>query len=76
MEVTDYDHGVPSRVDPGTTAPDGARSFSSALFGWAAPPGPPVAGGRTLAAPGERMVGGIGSLMEPSAPSGWTGFGG
>ena len=45
MEMTSYEHGVPSWVDVGT--PDLQRDieFYSQLFGWQCQQGPPEAGG-------------------------------
>src|SRR5207344_245194 len=45
MEMTKYEHGVPSWVDVGVPDLDQAAAFYSGLFGWDCPPGPEEAGG-------------------------------
>ena len=36
MEMTEYEHGVPSWVDLGTSDPAAAAAFYGGLFGWTA----------------------------------------
>jgi predicted enzyme related to lactoylglutathione lyase len=72
MEMAEYEEGVPSWVDLGTTDVPGARAFYGALFGWDTPEGPPEAGGYTVATLGGRTVAGIGPRMNPEAPAAWT----
>jgi uncharacterized protein len=72
MEMSDYEHGVPSWVDVGTTDLPGARTFYAGLFGWDTPEGPPEAGGYTVATLDGKTVAGLSPLIDPSAPPSWT----
>lgn len=71
MEMTDYEHGVPSWVDLGAPDLPKARAFYGDLFGWDVPEGPPEAGGYSLAEIGGKPVAGIGPKMNPDAPTVW-----
>ena len=71
MEVVDYENGVPSWVDLGTTDLPAARTFYGTLFGWDTPEGPPEAGGYTVATLRGKPVAGIGPQMNPQAPPSW-----
>lgn len=72
MEMTYYEHGVPSWVD--LTTPDVSRAsdFYGALLGWECPEGPPEAGGYRIAHLDGRTVAGIGPQMNPDAPTAWS----
>ena len=71
MEMTSYEHGVPSWVDVGT--PDLQRDieFYSQLFGWQCQQGPPEAGGYTIAEIDQKAVAGLGPQLNPQAPPSW-----
>ena len=71
MEVTEYDHGVPSWVDASVPDLPGARAFYGALFGWDVPEGPPEAGGYSIASLRGKPVAGIGPQMNPDFPPAW-----
>jgi hypothetical protein len=71
MEMTDYEHGVPSWVDIGTPDLPAAKAFYGGLFGWEIPEGPPETGGYSLAEIGGKPVAGIGPKMDPNAPTAW-----
>lgn len=71
MEMTSYEHGVPSWADVGT--PDLQRDieFYSQLFGWQCQQGPPEAGGYTIAEIDQKAVAGLGPQLNPQAPPSW-----
>jgi predicted enzyme related to lactoylglutathione lyase len=71
MEVERYEHGVPSWVDLGVPDIGKAIEFYSALFGWQIEPGPPEAGGYSIAMMRGRPVAGLGPQMNPGPPY-WT----
>lgn len=71
MEVDRYEHGVPSWVDLGTPDIPKAIEFYSGLFGWQIEPGPPEAGGYSIAHLRGRAVAGLGPQMNPGPPY-WT----
>jgi uncharacterized protein len=71
MEVDKFEHGVPGWVDLGTTDLDAGRAFYSALFGWDIPPGPPEAGGYSVAMMRGRATAGFGPSMNPGPPT-WS----
>ncbi|MGH9090133.1 MAG: VOC family protein [Acidimicrobiales bacterium] len=72
MEMTEYEHGVPSWVDVSVPDLPAARAFYAALFGWDVPEGPPEAGGYSIATLRGRSVAGVGPQMNPAAPPAWT----
>jgi predicted enzyme related to lactoylglutathione lyase len=71
MEMTSYEHGLPSWIDVSTS--DLARDieFYSQLFGWECQQGPPETGGYTIAEIGGKAVAGIGPQMNPAAAPSW-----
>ena len=71
MDVERYEHGVPSWVDLGTPDIPKAIEFYSGLFGWQIEPGPPEAGGYSIAMMRGRPVAGLGPQMNPGPPY-WT----
>jgi predicted enzyme related to lactoylglutathione lyase len=71
MEFETYAHGVPSWVDFSSPDLDASRAFYSGLFGWDCPPGPPEAGGYTVAMLGDKPIAGIGPQMNPDMPPVW-----
>jgi predicted enzyme related to lactoylglutathione lyase len=71
MEIEQYEHGVPSWADLGTSDLSAAKAFYGGLFGWDIPEGPPEAGGYCLAEIGGKPVAGIGPKMNPDAPTAW-----
>jgi uncharacterized protein len=72
MEMTSYDHGVPSWVDLTTSDIDGAVDFYGQLLGWESIEGPPEAGGYRIAHLRGRTVAGLGPQMNPQAPVAWA----
>ncbi len=71
MEFESYEHGVPSWVDFSSPDLDASRAFYSGLFGWDVPPGPPEAGGYSIAMIDGKPVAGIGPQMNPDMPPVW-----
>jgi predicted enzyme related to lactoylglutathione lyase len=71
MEVDRYDNGVPAWVDLGVPDIGKAIAFYSSLFGWQIEPGPPEAGGYSIAQLRGRAVAGLGPQMNPGPPY-WT----
>ena len=68
MEMTKYEHGVPSWVDIGVPDIDKAAAFYSGLFGWECPPGPEEAGGYRVCMLKGQPVAGIGPQQNPGPP--------
>jgi uncharacterized protein len=68
MEMTKYEHGVPSWVDIGVPDLDQAAAFYSGLFGWECPPGPEEAGGYRVCTLKGQPVAGIGPQQNPGPP--------
>src|SRR3954452_20971235 len=68
MEIDEYEPGVPSWIDIGTSDVQGAADFYGALFGWEAPEGPPETGGYRVAMVRDRAVAGIGGQQNPGPP--------
>jgi predicted enzyme related to lactoylglutathione lyase len=68
MEMTEYDHGVPSWVDLGTSDPGAAAEFYAGLFGWTSEEGPPEAGGYRMCLLRGKPVAGLGPQMNPGPP--------
>src|SRR4051812_50222598 len=73
MEIDEYEPGVPSWIDIGTSDVQGAADFYGALFGWDAPEGPPETGGYPGGVGGDRARGGGGAPPEPRPPP-WAAF--
>jgi hypothetical protein len=70
---TAWPPGTPCWADLSADDPEQARAFYAGLFGWNIPPGPPEAGGYSIADVGGRAVAGIGPKMgAPDAPVAWT----
>jgi len=70
---TAWPAGTPCWVDLGVDDIDRARSFYANLFGWDVQPGPPEAGGYTMAMKEGRPVAGIGPKQgPPGTPPVWT----
>ncbi len=72
MQIAEYSPGTPSWVDLGTTSPDDAADFYSALFGWSVAPAAPDSGGYRMALLRQHPVAGIGPLPMPGVPPNWT----
>jgi hypothetical protein len=64
--------GTPCWVDNMSTNGDAARAFYSGLFGWTAEPGPPEAGGYSVATVEGHKVAGIMPAAELPHPPVWT----
>jgi predicted enzyme related to lactoylglutathione lyase len=73
MQVTGYEHGVPSWVDLATPDPSGAADFYGRLFGWEAPPGTAETGGYRNATLRDLTVAGIGPQPQPGPPV-WSAY--
>jgi predicted enzyme related to lactoylglutathione lyase len=71
MEFETYEHGVPSWVDFSSPDLEASRAFYGALFGWDVPPGPPEAGGYSIAMIAGKPIAGIGPQMNPDMPPVW-----
>lgn len=71
MEMDRYDEGVPSWADLQSPDLEKSRVFYSALLGWDVPPGPPEAGGYSIATLRGKNVAGVGPQMNPAAPPSW-----
>jgi predicted enzyme related to lactoylglutathione lyase len=72
MEMSRYEHGVPSWVELGTTDIDRAVEFYSSLFGWEVPEGQPETAGYRVAHLRGKTVAGLSPQMAPDAPPAWT----
>lgn len=68
---TSYAPGTPSWVDLGTTDPDAASAFYSALFGWDIQEGPPETGGYRMCLLHGAPVAGLMSVMSEDQPPAW-----
>lgn len=71
MEVTSYDHGVPSWVDFGSADPAKAAEFYAQIFGWEVHDLGPDAGGYRMCHLRGKAVAGLGPKMNPGPPT-WT----
>jgi predicted enzyme related to lactoylglutathione lyase len=71
MEVTRYDHGVPSFVDLGAGDPAKAGEFYTSLFGWEIRDMGPDAGGYSMCELRGKVVAGLGPKTDPGPPR-WT----
>lgn len=71
MEVTRYDHGVPSWVDFGAGDPAKAAEFYSSLFDWEVQDMGPDAGGYRMCMLRGKAVAGLGLKEDPGPPR-WT----
>ena len=71
MEVTRYDHGVPSWVDFGSGDPDKAGEFYGSLFGWEVQDMGPDSNGYHLCLLRGKAVAGLGRKTDPGPPR-WT----
>lgn len=70
---TPWPDGTPCWVDLGTPDIPQSTSFYASLFGWNVEPGPPEAGGYSMARLEGRNVAGIGPIMgPPGTPSTWS----
>jgi uncharacterized protein len=70
---TPWPDGTPCWVDLGTADIPRSNGFYAGLFGWDIQPGPPEAGGYSMARLEGRNVAGIGPIMgPPGAPSTWS----
>jgi predicted enzyme related to lactoylglutathione lyase len=70
---TPWPDGTPCWVDLGTSDIPQANSFYASIFGWDIQPGPPEAGGYSMARLDGRNVAGIGPIMgPPGTPSTWS----
>ncbi|MGH9056552.1 MAG: VOC family protein [Acidimicrobiales bacterium] len=70
-EVSNYEHGVPSWVDIGTSDPPAALTFYSGLFGWEGQDMGEEAGHYTVVSKGGKMVAAISPAQDPGPPR-WT----
>ena len=69
MEMTEYEPGVPSWIDLGTSDIAGASAFYGGLLGWeTSPEGPPEAGGYRMFLLRGKPVAGLGPQMNPGPP--------
>ena len=71
MEVTRYDHGVPSWADFGAGDPAKAAEFYGSLFGWDVQDMGPDAGGYKMCLLRGKAVAGLGPKEDPGPPR-WT----
>ena len=71
MEMTSYEHGVPSWIDVSTPDLPKDIEFYSQLFGWQCEQGPPETGGYAIAEIGGKPIAGLGPQMNPEAPPAW-----
>jgi hypothetical protein len=70
---TAWPPGTPCWADLSAEDVGRARAFYAGLFGWQVPPGPPEAGGYSIAELDGRAVAGIGPKMgPPESPVAWT----
>ena len=69
MQMTSYQHGVPSWVDLGTPDVAAAAAFYGALFGWQSDEGPPEVGGYRICMLRGHPVVGLGPQMGPDGPA-------
>ena len=70
---TPWPDGTPCWVDLGTSDIPKSNSFYASVFGWDIQPGPPEAGGYSMARLESRNVAGIGPIMgPPGTPSTWS----
>lgn len=74
MEMTSYEHGVPSWVDLTTADMPTALEFYGELLGWESEEGPPEAGGYRVMHLRGKTVAGIGPRTNPDAPNAWATF--
>src|SRR4051812_43750867 len=72
MEITKYEHGVPSWIDLGAPDPAVAAAFYGDLFGWTSEEGPPETGGYRLCELKGKQVAGIGTQQMPDIPPFWA----
>jgi hypothetical protein len=72
MEMSRYEHGVPSWVELGSPDLDRAVDFYSGLFGWDVPEGQAETGGYRIGHMREKTVAGLSPQMAPDAPAAWT----
>ncbi len=72
MEMTTYEHGVPSWVDLSTPDPARAAEFFSTLFGWECPDGDPELGGYRNCSLKGKSVAGITPAMDPNMAASWN----
>jgi predicted enzyme related to lactoylglutathione lyase len=72
MQMTSYDHGVPSWIDIGVPDIAGAADFYGRLFGWEAPEGTEETGFYRNALLRGLPVAGIGPQQNPDMPPYWT----
>ncbi len=70
---TPWPDGTPCWIDLGTSDIPQSTSFYASVFGWTIEPGPPEAGGYSMARLEDRNVAGIGPVMgPPGTPSAWS----
>ncbi|MDX6646130.1 MAG: uncharacterized protein QOK40_1857 [Miltoncostaeaceae bacterium] len=74
MEITSYDHGVPSWIDIGVPDIAKAADFYGRLFGWEAPEGSPETGGYRNAVLNGHPVAGLGPQQNLDMPPYWTSY--
>jgi predicted enzyme related to lactoylglutathione lyase len=74
MEITSYDHGVPSWIDIGVPDIAKAADFYGRLFGWEAPEGAPETGGYRNAVLNGHPVAGLGPQQNLDMPPYWTSY--
>ena len=72
MQMTSYEHGVPSWIDIGERDIAAAADFYGRLFGWEAPEGTEETGFYRNAGLRGLNVAGIGPQQDPSMPPYWT----
>jgi uncharacterized protein len=72
MQMTSYDHGVPSWIDIGVPDIAAAADFYGRLFGWEAPEGTEETGFYRNATLRGSAVAGIGPQQAPDLPPYWT----
>lgn len=72
MRVNEYAPGVPCWVDLGSPDVEAAKAFYGALFGWAAQPSPPEAGGYTIFHLCDAPVAAVGPLTDEGQPPAWN----
>ena len=70
---TPWPDGTPCWIDLGTNDIAQSNHFYASVFGWDIQPGPPEAGGYSMARLDSRNVAGIGPIMgPPGTPSTWS----
>lgn len=70
---TPWPDGTPCWIDLGTNEIPQSSGFYASVFGWDIQPGPPEAGGYSMARLEGRNVAGIGPIMgPPGTPSTWS----